>query len=107
MGWTTINEAQGVDDGARVAILLLDHSPNPISTAATVSFVMAAGGSAHLTIHDLSGRTVSTLANGTYGPGMHHVTWDISRDDGIPSGIYFCRLAVDAMSATRTMVVAR
>jgi hypothetical protein len=38
---------------------------------------------------------------------MHHVTWDISRDDGIPSGIYFCRLAVDAMSATRTMVVAR
>jgi hypothetical protein len=87
--------ATGTGDRALTAgILLKVPTPNPFSSTTMISFDLPRTGSARVTIHDLSGRLVRTLAaeNAPAGPGQ--VRWD-GRDEGgrqVASGVYECRL---------------
>jgi flagellar hook assembly protein FlgD len=46
-----------------------------------------------LGVHDLGGRLVKTLWNGSVAAGTHSIEWDGNDDDGlrVNSGIYFVR----------------
>ena len=63
-----------------------------------------------LVLLDGEGRRVTTLSNGWFGSGAHHVSWD-GRDAGgraVAPGLYFARLEADRRAAiTRKVVVAR
>jgi hypothetical protein len=43
-----------------------------------------------LSVFDLSGRTVTTLASGEFEAGAHAVAWDV---DSSPAGVYIVRLS--------------
>ena len=60
-------------------------------------------------IYDVAGRRVARVLDETSPAGHHVASWD-GRDDGgrpVASGIYFCRLSVDAWSASRKMVLVK
>jgi len=64
--------------------LLLSCYPNPFNASVTIEF--SAG---ELTVYNIAGQKVATLAQGTAVAGEHRMVWDAS---GFPSGIYFVRL---------------
>jgi flagellar hook assembly protein FlgD len=62
---------------------------------------------ASLTILDVSGRTVATIAEGDHGAGRYQLRWDARRDDGsaLPAGLYFARFTTAGMTRTARLVL--
>jgi uncharacterized repeat protein (TIGR01451 family) len=65
---------------------------------------MPAAGNARLELLDVQGRVVRTLFDGSLPAGQHVVHWD---PQGVPSGIYFCRLVAMDRQKVAKVAVAR
>jgi hypothetical protein len=68
--------------------------PNPASGTVRVEYTLAAAGDARLSVHDVSGRRVTTLARGPHMAGTHSVAWDGGIGGGgraVP-GVYYALL---------------
>jgi len=65
------------------------NQPNPFNATTKISFSLAAPSEVRLTIYDVLGREVNTLALGAQGAGVHEITYTAT---GLASGIYFYRL---------------
>jgi hypothetical protein len=81
--------------GRAAGLQLLPGVPNPARTGATLAFVLPAAGDVALTLHDVHGRLVRTLARGVRAAGRHAVSWD-GRDGAghrVGAGVYFMRLS--------------
>ena len=88
---------------------LLGNSPNPFNPLTEVAFTLAHDALARLTVHDLRGRLVRTLADGRLPAGAHDVRWD-GRDEagrGVASGTYLLRLAADGVRQETKMLLVR
>ncbi|TPW09827.1 MAG: glucuronoarabinoxylan endo-1,4-beta-xylanase, partial [bacterium] len=87
--------------------------PNPVTANATsIEYVIPSRlGSAavRITIFDVTGRVLRTLAPGSQSAGQHAVDWDLRDDDGssVTSGIYFYRLSVGDESITEKLMIVR
>ncbi len=92
--------AAGPDGGLELAAW-----PNPASGAATVRLRLDAPGSATLTVSDVLGRTVATLADGALRAGEQTLPLDTS---ALAPGVYVLRLVLaDGRGLTRPITVAR
>jgi hypothetical protein len=71
--------------------------PNPFNSSVALRYRLDRPGRAVLTVHDLLGRRVATLAQGAHGAGRHEARWDGRSGEGSPvaSGSYIVRLATD------------
>jgi CSLREA domain-containing protein/uncharacterized repeat protein (TIGR01451 family) len=76
--------------------------PNPFNPQTTIRFDIAQTSPARLRVFNAMGQQVATLAEGTYAPGTHEVTFDAS---ALPSGVYVYRIEAGAFQAMRTMVL--
>lgn len=66
--------------------------PNPFNNSATVSFRLDAPGTATLSLYDATGRLTRTIVQTQFAAGEHRVQLNAA---GLPSGVYFLRLAAD------------
>jgi hypothetical protein len=59
-----------------------------------VEWSLASAGSARVTVHDVGGRCLATLVDGSFAAGSHEVSWSGQDDSGRPAprGVYFVRL---------------
>lgn len=78
--------------------------PNPVRTSATIRFTLPRAAHAQLTIHDATGRLVSTLLSADLKPGTREVPWSTG---ALGSGVYFWRLEAEGEISSRKMVVAK
>ncbi|MBK7703333.1 MAG: hypothetical protein IPI34_10780 [bacterium] len=86
--------------------------PNPFNPGTTVAFNLRAAAEIRLTVFDVRGREMATLAQGDRPAGRHAAAWDGRGPDGraAPSGTYFARLSVrgadrrDELTARLTLV---
>jgi hypothetical protein len=88
---------------------LYQNVPNPFNPTTTIRFSIPMAGPLALTVHDVAGRLVATIADGVYQPGEFSAVWD-GKDDArasAPSGIYFARLHAGEYVAVRKMVLLR
>jgi glucuronoarabinoxylan endo-1,4-beta-xylanase len=83
---------------------LLNNYPNPFNPSTVVRYQLPAASDVSLTIHDMLGRHVATLANGKREAGVHEVTFDAS---GLPTGMYLCRLRAGSYTGTLKLILAR
>ena len=95
----------------RVSMLGLP-SPNPAKGPATLQFSLSAADGAlpaRVSVVDVAGRHVRTLASAPLGAGAHTLTWDLNRDDGSAAGagLYFVHARVGSASFTRRLIVVR
>jgi len=98
--------AAGEETGARVLVELAGARPNPSLGPVTLAYRLGAPGQVELTIHDLAGRLVCTLARGLRMAGTNAEVWD-GRDAHrarVGPGVYFARLAANGKVASRTIV---
>ena len=85
--------------------LVLDQNyPNPFSGSSSIRFTVPQQSRAILTLHDLLGRTVATIACGEFAPGTHSARIDAV---ALSAGCYLCRLTCDGQMCTRMITVMR
>ena len=103
---TPVTDESGLGDSPKS--VELRAAPNPVRTAATLSFTLPTAAHVELRIYDVTGREVGVLADGTYEPGVHPVTWNARDGQGrsLASGIYFARLRAANAERTQRLVVA-
>jgi hypothetical protein len=86
---------------------LLQNIPNPFNTSTRISFTIRDAGDVTLTVYNVLGQKMATLADGHFEPGMHHVIWNARDDRGgeLASGVYLYRIVTESNQAHRKMVL--
>lgn len=100
--------ALAVDDATPGRVALALAGGNPSSGGTRLRFALPEARRVRLTVHDLAGRVVATLADGTFAAGWHMAAFTRTIDGTSPgAGVYFARLSVDGRSYTQRVVVLR
>jgi C1A family cysteine protease len=88
---------------------LAQNVPNPFNPLTAIRFGLPVPSGVSLRIYDTAGRLVRILVEGQYPGGHHEVTWDGLDRAGrkVASGVYFYRLATEAFTEDRKMVLLR
>jgi hypothetical protein len=86
---------------------LEQNFPNPANPRTTILFSLAEPSLVKLSLYDVQGRFVATLANGFYGAGRHTTEWNGLDELGQPaaSGIYFYRIDTGAFEQTKKLLL--
>ena len=82
--------------------VLSSVSPNPFNPVTRITYWIPQGAHVKLAIYDVAGRLIESLVNGEKERGEHTVSW---RADGLPSGVYFCRLEVGDFFQNRKVML--
>jgi hypothetical protein len=101
--------AEPADRGIPTSLALQQNYPNPFNPTTTIQFTMNKASDVQLSIYNLSGQLLKTIAAGTYGVGSHWITWNgtDSRGNEVASGIYLYRLTIGTTSLTKKMILVR
>ncbi len=75
-------------------------APNPSDGSASIGFALPRTCEVTLTLYDIKGRKIATLAEGTHQPGEYSATVS-----GLSSGVYIYELKADEFNDTKKMVV--
>lgn len=80
--------------------------PNPFNPSTTISYALPTPSDVTLTVYDLTGRAVTTLADTHQPAGSYGIQWNGKDDSGDPvsAGVYLCRLAANKYVRTIKMV---
>jgi hypothetical protein len=107
-GTETMSQVAGVTTIAYKFALLQNH-PNPFNPATTIPFTLPERTRVTLSIYDVAGRLIRTLADEVIDEGHRERTWDgkDSKGDTVSSGVYFCRLTASDRTLVRKLVVLR
>jgi len=88
-----IGDVTGVAEAPVTAFALRGIQPNPTRGSARVEFSVPTEAHVLITVFDMQGRAVATLADRTFAPGYHDVTWNGAGDGSrLAAGIYLIRL---------------
>ncbi len=82
---------------------LMQNYPNPFNPSTQIEFALPAAGKVHIKIYDVRGSEVVTLVDYFRPGGFYEVTWEGkgAGGGGVPSGIYFYRMAAETVSGQR------
>ena len=92
------------DDVKPEEILLDGNYPNPFGTSTTIGFSVPQQTDATLTLFDITGRRITTIAEGRYQPGQHSVMLDAT---SLSSGTYIVHLDAEGQQETTTITVVK
>jgi hypothetical protein len=81
---------------------LSQNWPNPCNPRTVIRFALPAASNVKLTVFNSLGEEVDLLANGSFGPGYHDVTFD---GTGAASGVYFYRIQAGSFVQTRRLLL--
>ena len=100
----TMNSMLGVGPGGEEhGAALGPPAPNPGRGGLRIPFMLPRESRATLTVFDVRGRRVRTVAQGTFGRGEHWAVWDGRYADGglAHAGVYFYRLQFGATALSQ------
>ena len=77
--------------------------------SAELTFSLPERGHVDLAVFDMSGRSIHSLASGSFDAGTHSATWNLRNADGrlVAPGVYLARMNALGHSLVRKIVVAR
>ncbi|MFH1011958.1 MAG: right-handed parallel beta-helix repeat-containing protein [bacterium] len=78
--------------------------PNPFNASTMIRYDVGRSCTIELTIFNLVGQKIQTLANGRHPAGSNIVRWD-ARD--LPSGLYFCRMQASGFIQTQKLMLVK
>ena len=94
--------------GLPEGVSLTAVGPNPSRGDVRIEWALSLAGEARLSVIDLQGREVASLASGAFAAGRHGAVWD-GRAMGAPAppGVYFVRIEAAGGSDVRRLMLAR
>ena len=89
------------------AIELEQNSPNPFNPTTTISYRVMKASDVTLSIYNMVGQEIRSLAVGMHEAGSYSVLWDAKDDAGasVTSGVYFYRLKSQGITETRKLML--
>jgi hypothetical protein len=89
------------------AMQLFQNRPNPFCGKTTIQYQLQKTEHVRLTIYNVLGQAVRTLADGLQSPGVHTAAWDCrnERNQGVANGAYFYTLSVGGKQLSKKMIV--
>ena len=90
------------------ATSLFQNFPNPFNPETIIGFDLAEESTVTLTVYDITGQVVQTLADTRVFPAGHHsLVWNGLNKDGekVSSGVYFYRLQTTNFSSMKKMTL--
>ena len=105
--WFEGQPTLAVGDADAHTRLRLATSPNPARGEVRITYTLPRDGGAEITVHDVLGRRVATLASGAAAAGTHEVRWDGHATDGATAraGVYLVRVRLADGTTTSTRLV--
>ncbi len=101
--FTKIASAISLEDALLPTEFTLHQNyPNPFNPTTTIRYDVKQTGLVSVKVFDILGREVAVLVSGTVSAGFHKVTWDAQ---GLPSGLYLCRMEAPGFEYTRKLVL--
>lgn len=88
---------------------LRQNYPNPFNPSTTIRYEIPTESFVTITVYDILGRQVKTLAQKEHVPGYHEVHWNGKDQNSkqVASGMYFCHLYSKDYSKIQKMVLLR
>jgi len=92
-----------------IVYMLEQNYPNPFNSHTTITFSVRHNEQVTVTVYDILGREVRTLAGSRYTMGTHTVIWDGNNHFGLPvsSGVYFYTIKAGAYENVKKMLLIR
>jgi endo-1,4-beta-D-glucanase Y len=81
---------------------LQQNYPNPFNPSTTIKYFIYRPITIKLSIFNLLGQEIETLVNAHQSIGEYKINWNT---EGLPSGVYFCRIGADKYSATKKLIL--
>jgi hypothetical protein len=81
---------------------LAQNYPNPFNPSTEIQFALPMDANVNLTVINLLGQEVATVASGFHTAGIHTVSFQATN---LPSGLYFYRLDAADFTAIRKMML--
>lgn len=109
-GVSLYHQVAGVEPGGAIADFELGRvGPNPSRKRVSVEYAVSREASVHLTVVDVQGRQVATLAEGTFRPGRYTAVWngELERGGRATAGVYFVRYQNPGRSVIKRIVMAQ
>jgi hypothetical protein len=97
-----LNESQIPDN-----IELMENYPNPFNGSTIIEFRLPQQRKINLSIYDVLGRKISTLADGEMRAGIHQITFSSTANNGmnLTSGVYYYVLTSDEFVIAKKMLL--
>lgn len=83
---------------------LNQNYPNPFNPATVIPFRLDSDSHVRLSVYNMLGQEIATIAEGSLPAGEHLATWNAGN---LSSGIYLYRLVADGKTLTRKMVLVK
>jgi hypothetical protein len=101
--------AEGGGTQSPAAFALKMNYPNPFNAFTVIEYDLSASTDVNLTVWNVTGRKIRTVASGIESPGAKRAAWDGKDDSGRPSptGIYLFILNIDGKKGIRKMTLLR
>ena len=81
---------------------LNQNYPNPFNSSTTIEYQINKSSFISLTVYDILGNVIATLANEEQPAGKHYITFNAGN---LPSGIYVYKLTADNFVATKKLIL--
>jgi uncharacterized Fe-S center protein len=100
-----IDNSTSIEEPAHIhPVTLGRNNPNPFNPLTAITFSLGRASHITLSVFNIAGEKVTTLAEGRFAAGTHEVTWNAS---GYASGVYFYRLKANGFVRTGKMTLAK
>ncbi len=102
-----LGSADGENTAPAITRMLHQNYPNPFNPETTISFDLPKAGPANLSVYNVKGQLVKTLADGNLDFGKQSFVWNGTDNNGrnVTSGIYFYRLTANGSVETKKMML--
>ena len=92
--FTTIGYSKYSNGYLPKSFILQQNYPNPFNQLTTINYSVSETGQVDVTIYDVLGKRIRSLASGYHQPGIYEVSWDGTDNSGspVPGGMYICRM---------------
>jgi len=89
--------------------VLKQNYPNPFNPTTTISFNLPKAENVNLSIYNVKGQLVKTLANDRLNAGDHNIVWNglDNNNNQTASGVYFYKLSAGNFSEMKKMVLVK
>ena len=87
--------------------MLSQNYPNPFNPSTTISFDLPQTGKVNLSVYNIKGQLVRTIANDTFTQGRHEVKWlgTDNNNNPVASGVYFYKIEANGQQEIKKMVM--
>jgi hypothetical protein len=96
-----VSSVETLSDMIPEDFILRQNFPNPFNPTTTIHFGVPVESRVILTIYDIRGRAIVTLAEKQIPAGSYRTTWKAAH---LTSGVYYCRMVATAVGTNRRFV---